>query len=81
MIDAPMLVRKLLVRRNSSIRPLRVQVNDEADWTGAAAWPADCIVVLWGIPLLYGDGPLCSAAVIAGLLRASCRLHSLLHCI
>ncbi len=37
--------------------PLRVQVNDEPEWTGAAAWPADCIVVLWGIPLLYGDGP------------------------
>ncbi len=37
--------------------PLGVQVNDEPDWTGAAAWPADCIVVHLGIPLLYGDGP------------------------
>jgi hypothetical protein len=38
--------------------PLRVQINDEPDGTGAAAWAADCIiVVLWGKPLLYGVGP------------------------
>ncbi len=37
--------------------PLRVQVNDEPDGTGAAAWAADCIVVLWGKLLLYGAGP------------------------
>ncbi len=37
--------------------PLRVQVDDEPDGTGAAAWAAGCIVVLWGKPLLYGVGP------------------------
>jgi hypothetical protein len=37
--------------------PLRVQVNDEPDETGDAAWAADCIVVLWRKPLLYGVGP------------------------
>ncbi len=28
--------------------PLRVQVDDEPDETGATAWAAGCIVVLWG---------------------------------
>ena len=37
--------------------PLRMQVNDEADWTGAAAWAVGCVVVLWGEPLQHWIGP------------------------
>jgi hypothetical protein len=40
--------------------PLQVQVYDEPDGTGAAAWAAaGCFVVLWGKPLLYGVGSSC----------------------
>jgi hypothetical protein len=37
--------------------PLRVQVDDEPDGTGDAAWAAGCVVVLWGKPLLHWVGP------------------------
>ncbi len=64
--------------------PLRVQIDDEPDGTGDAAWAAGCVVVLWGKPLLYWVGPTTEstspAALIAGRLSASCRLHSLPHC-
>jgi hypothetical protein len=60
--------------------PLRVQVYDEPDGTRAAAWAAGCFVVSGENHCCTGLVPAVSAAVMAGLLSASCLLHSLVHC-
>ncbi len=39
--------------------PLRVQVDDEADWTHSAAWAAGGCSAVRREPLLYRVGPRC----------------------
>ncbi len=76
MIDAPMLVRKLLVRRASSCH---CECRSMMSPMGPVMLRGR-LVASGGNHCCTGLVPACSAAVIAGLLSASCRLHSLLHC-